>query len=190
MDHRLRAAKVRIVKHPDRFTSAADATFRLTSSSDPGLFLCSLDGLPEMPCDDTLSFGPLGEGPHVLKVWGVDAALNRAQPVVYRWAVDTIPPGLLLTGSPEDGAVTASTTATFDIWQSEPGIVYCSLDDAAFAPCTSPVAYTGLTSGAHSFQTYVQAERATSPSRRPRAGPSRSLPHVSESGSRLASWVD
>ena len=82
--------------------------------------------------------------------------MNRAQPVVYRWDVDTIPPGVLLSGSPEDGATTSDPTASFDIWQSEPGVTYCSLDDAAFAPCTSPVIYQGLTTGAHSFQTYVQ----------------------------------
>ena len=150
------APKVRVVKHPDRFTSIADATFRLTSSSDPSLFLCKVDGLPEMPCDDVLSFGPLGEGPHALTVWGLDAALNRSRPVVYRWAVDTIPPGLLLTGSPVDGEVTADTTATFDIWQSEPGAVYCSIDDAAFAPCATPVVYTGLSAGLHSFRAYAQ----------------------------------
>jgi N-acetylglucosamine-6-sulfatase len=148
--------KVRIVKRPDRFTSIADATFRLTSSSDPSLFICEVDGLPEMPCDDDLSFGPLGEGPHALTVWGLDAASNRAQPVVYRWAVDTIPPGLLLSGSPLDGEVTADTTATFDIWQSEPGVIYCSIDDGAFAPCTTPVVYSGLPAGLHSFGAYVQ----------------------------------
>ncbi len=152
----LGAPKIRVVKHPDRFTSIADATFRLTSNADPALYICSLDGLPEMPCDDTMSFGPLAEGPHRLTVWGLDAALNRAQPVVYRWDVDTIPPGLLLSGSPEDGATTSDPTTSFDIWQSEPGVTYCSLDDAAFAPCTSPVVYQGLTTGNHSFQTYVQ----------------------------------
>jgi len=150
------APKIRVVKHPDRFTSIADATFRLTSNADPALYLCTLDGLPEMPCDDTMSFGPLAEGPHRLTVWGLDAAMNRAQPVVYRWAVDTIPPGLVLSGSPEDGATTSDPTASFDIWQSEPGIIYCSLDAAALAPCTSPVVYQGLTTGVHSFQTYVQ----------------------------------
>jgi arylsulfatase A-like enzyme len=150
------APKVRIVKRPERFTSIGEATFRLASRSEPSLFVCTLDGLPEMPCDDTMSFGPLGEGLHKLAVWGLDAALNMARPVVYRWAVDTIPPGLLLTGSPEDGGSTADTTASFDVWQSEPGLIYCSLDGAEFAPCVSPVIYLGLAAGPHSFQVYVQ----------------------------------
>jgi arylsulfatase A-like enzyme len=150
------APKVRVVKHPDRFTAISEAMFRLWSRTDPALFLCRLDALPEMPCDDDMSFGPLGEGPHRLTVWGLDAALNRARPVVYRWAVDTIPPGLLLTGLPENGEVTADSTATFDVWQSEPGVIYCSLDDVEFAPCASPAMYVGLTTGLHSFQVFVR----------------------------------
>jgi hypothetical protein len=150
------AARAHIVRRPERFTSFAEATFRLWSKSVPSLFVCRLDGLPEIPCEDSLSFGPLIEGLHELTVWGVDAALNRARPVVYRWEVDTIPPGILLTGSPEDGVVTADTTATFDIWQNEPGVIYCSLDHSEFAPCTTPVVYLALPAGPHVFQVYVQ----------------------------------
>ena len=150
------APKVRIAKRPDPFTSIAEATFRWSSNSDPQLFLCALDGMKEMPCDDIMSFGPLVEGPHTLIVWGLDAALNQTRPLVSRWTVDTIPPGLLLTGVPENGAITADPTASFDIWQSEPGIIYCSLDDAEFAPCATPTVYMGLPAGDHSFQVYVQ----------------------------------
>ena len=150
------APKVHIARHPDRFTAIPEATFRLWSRSDPSLFICELDGLPAMPCDDNQSFSALAEGPHRLAVRGLDAALNRASPVVYRWTIDTIPPGLLLSGSPEDGALTADTTATFDIWQNEPGTIFCSLDGTEFAPCSTPAVYPGLAGGAHSFRVYVQ----------------------------------
>ncbi|MEO8423931.1 MAG: sulfatase-like hydrolase/transferase [Actinomycetota bacterium] len=150
------APKIRVANHPDRFTSITEATFRLEPRNEPSWFICQLDGLPEMPCDDTFTFGPLAEGPHTLLVWGLDAAMNRTRPIPYRWAVDTIPPGLLVTGSPEDGAVTADTTATFYVWQSEPGVIYCSLDGVEPAPCTIPVIYMGLLPGVHSFEVYVQ----------------------------------
>ena len=126
------------------------------SKTDPALFLCSFDGSAVMPCDDKLTIGPLPDGPHRLRVWGLDAAMNRAEPLTYRWDVDTIPPGLLLTGVPEEGAVTTETTAAFDIWQSEPGTLFCSLDDAEFAPCVTPAVYLGLLDGPHTFQVYVQ----------------------------------
>ncbi len=148
--------RVRIARGPDRYTQIAEASFRMWSKVDPSLFICKIDGLPEMPCDDTLSLGPVDEGSHTLTVWGLDAAYNRAQPVVYPWTVDTIPPGLLLTGSPEQGAVTTATTAAFDIWKSEPGSVWCSLDGAEFIPCTTPAVYQGLAPGPHTFQVYLE----------------------------------
>lgn len=147
--------RIRIVRRPDRFTSSPGAEFRLWSRSDPALFLCRLDDGPEMPCDDRASIPSLPEGPHRLTIWGLDAAMNRSRALSYRWTVDTIPPGLLLSGSPEDGAVTADRTATFDVWQSEPGRLSCSLDGAAFAPCGSPVSYADLADGPHTFQVTV-----------------------------------
>ena len=148
--------RVRFDRSPDRFTASTTAVFRLGSRSDPVLFLCTLDDLPEMPCDANEIFGPLPDGPHQLIIWGVDAAMNRSDASSYHWDVDTIPPGLILTGAPEDGAVTPDPSATFDIWQSEPGQLFCSLDGSVFVACVTPVSYSGLVSGAHTFQVYVQ----------------------------------
>jgi arylsulfatase A-like enzyme len=148
--------RVRFDRSPDRFTSSTTAAFRLSSRSDPVLFLCTLDDLPEMPCDSNEIFGPLPDGPHQLTVWGLDAAMNRSDAFSYQWDVDTIPPGLILTGTPEDGAVTPDPSAVFDIWQSEPGQLYCSLDASEFVACATPVSYLGSADGAHTFQVYVQ----------------------------------
>ena len=120
------------------------------------VFLCTLDDLPMMPCDANETFGLLPDGPHQLTVWAQDAAMNRSDAFPYVWDVDTIPPGLILTGTPEDGAVTPDPSAMFDIWQSEPGQLFCSLDASEFVACATPVSYPGLTDGAHTFQVYVQ----------------------------------
>ena len=59
--------KVRIAKGPERFTSDRRRDVpACRRRAIPSLFLCRLDGLPEMPCDDDVSFGPLAEGPHAL----------------------------------------------------------------------------------------------------------------------------
>ncbi|MGZ6545118.1 MAG: sulfatase-like hydrolase/transferase [Actinomycetota bacterium] len=147
---------VKILGHPHRFTSTADARFRLSSKTDPALFLCSLDGMPEMPCDENADLGALPDGRHVLTVWGLDAALNRSHPLTYRWLVDTIPPGLALSGTPDEGAVTADRTTALDVFQSEPGPLLCSLDGAAYVRCASPVVYTDLADGPHTLQMYAQ----------------------------------
>jgi arylsulfatase A-like enzyme len=148
--------KVRIRVRPDPFTTDSVVRFRFWSKTDPSLFLCSFDGLPEAPCDDANDIGPLLDGSHRLIVWGLDAAMNRSTPISSRFTVDTIPPGLILTGTPEDGAITANRTATFGVWQSEPGDLLCSLDDGEFASCPSPVEYQGLGDGAHTFKVYVR----------------------------------
>jgi arylsulfatase A-like enzyme len=148
--------RVRIPRRPDRFSQTSTADFRLWARTDPALFLCSLDDGPEMPCRAGTEIGPLPDGPHRLTVWGLDAAMNRSGPVSYRWAVDTIPPGLLLSGIPDDGAIIHDRTATFDVWQSEAGRLHCSLDGAEFSLCTSPAVYADLGDGSHTFQVYVQ----------------------------------
>lgn len=56
---------------------------------------------------------------------------------------------------------TASTSATFTFTSSDAASFECSLDAAAFAACTSPVTYTGLGEGTHSFSVRgVDAEGA------------------------------
>jgi hypothetical protein len=61
-------------------------------------------------------------------------------------------------------AVTTSTTATFT-FTSDPagGTFRCSLDNAAFAPCTSPKIYTLLADGNHNFQVQAISAGITDP---------------------------
>ena len=93
-----------------------------------------------------------------MTVWGLDAALNRSEPpIVYRWDVDTIPPGLLLSGIPggrrgDHGRRPPRSTSG----RASRGRLFCSLDGAEFAPCTTPAVYLGLLDGAHTFEVYVQ----------------------------------
>jgi hypothetical protein len=50
-------------------------------------------------------------------------------------------------------AKTTSTNATFRFSSSEPGSTFhCALDGAAFAPCSTPIRYTGLAQGEHEFR--------------------------------------
>ena len=52
--------------------------------------------------------------------------------------------------APRSGTTTVS--ATFAFSASEPAAFQCKLDGAAFAPCTSPKAHTGLTRASHAFE--------------------------------------
>ena len=151
--------RIKIVVSPDRFTSSATAIFRLWSKSDPALFLCTLDDLPEMPCETNEILGPFPEGLHrCVTVWGLDAADeplgSSLLPLGCRH--DLLPGVDLRRERPKMARCTPDPSASFDIWQSEPGQIFCSLDASEFVACATPVSYSGLADGAHTFQVYVR----------------------------------
>jgi len=63
---------------------------------------------------------------------------------------DSVPPETAITKRPKDK--TKKKTATFEFTSNEPGSTFeCSLDDAAFAPCASPLTEK-VKKGKHSFR--------------------------------------
>jgi subtilisin family serine protease len=59
--------------------------------------------------------------------------------------IDSTPPETTVVGGPD----------VFELSASEPATFRCSLDDASFADCSSPVRYEGLPPGDHVFRTYA-----------------------------------
>jgi hypothetical protein len=72
------------------------------------------------------------------------------------------PPPPSITGSPANP--TNQTSASFTFTDSQAGVTFnCKLDNAAFAPCTSPQSYSGpLAAGNHTFQVQAVAGGKTS----------------------------
>jgi hypothetical protein len=73
-------------------------------------------------------------------------ALNGTQPTV---VVDGTPPETTIDSA--HPALTKSTSASFAFSSNEAGAFECRLDGAAFSSCTSPISYTGLGEGGHTF---------------------------------------
>jgi hypothetical protein len=64
---------------------------------------------------------------------------------------DPAPPPPAITSAPPARA--AATSATFAFKDSKSGVSFqCSLDGAAFAPCTSPKSYSSIGQGSHTFR--------------------------------------
>jgi hypothetical protein len=150
------APPVGIKGSPKPLSSERDAVFDLWSDANPAFFLCRLDDGPWMPCFTSAEMTSLKDGKHRFVAVALDAAMNRSEPVVFRWRVDTIAPGVVLTGSPQQGETTSSGSASFDLLANEEVSDFlCSLDGAAYTSCGAHVAYSGLASGSHSFSAYV-----------------------------------
>src|SRR5207253_1311646 len=64
---------------------------------------------------------------------------------------DTIPPGTNITGGPS--GLVATSSASFAFSSDEQNITFaCRLDAGPFAACASPVTYSSLADGVHTFQ--------------------------------------
>jgi hypothetical protein len=94
-------------------------------------------------------------GENTFEVRAVDKAGNAdPTPASHAWKIgpppDTTPPDTEITDQPD--ATTVSTNATFAFSANEPDSTFeCSLEGAAFEPCSSPKQYTDLTLGEHVF---------------------------------------
>jgi hypothetical protein len=83
-----------------------------------------------------------------------DAAHNVVLSDPVTITVDNVPPDTSITSAP--AAQTVETSASFSFTATENATFECALDGAAWAACSSPVSYTGLGYGQHTF-----AARAT-----------------------------
>src|SRR5207249_6602592 len=91
------------------------------------------------------------DGTHTFVVEVVDAAGNASNPTPpYSWLIDTVSPVVTLTDEP--ATLTNQTSASFSFSANQPGSTFaCALDGTAFAACTSPLVYSQLGSGSHTF---------------------------------------
>ena len=138
-----------LVQVPPVLSSSGSARF--TFSSEPGAtFQCSIDAGPLTACESPKDLHDLLDGPHTFVVRAVDAAGNAdSSPASHSWTVERVASETTITSGPS--SLTRSTDATFE-FASEPGVTFeCSVDNAAYATCTSPASYTGLAAGDHAF---------------------------------------
>jgi hypothetical protein len=139
---------------PDSPTASTAADFTYHSSEAGSTFLCSLDAAVPSSCGASFS-GTALDGDHSFSVWAVDPAGNQSGSAAsYSWTVDTTPPVVHITGGPTGYVQATHADFTFDSPEGT-ATFECHVDGAAYAACTSPASYTGLSAGSHTF--YVHA---------------------------------
>jgi hypothetical protein len=137
----------------------ATGTIAFSGTAEPGTFVELYDGgtrlLGAASTDASGNWSKtvsgIADGSHTYTATATDAAGNTsAASSAVTVAVDANPPNTTITARPANPSNESS--ASFEFVSSETGSTFeCSLDGAAFAPCTSPKAYAGLANGSHAF---------------------------------------
>jgi len=132
-------------------STSASFTFVSPDAGAGATFQCSLDGGPLVACASPYAVSNLARGQHTFQVRVRDAVGNfDPTPATRTWTVDLDPPQTTIDSGPTGIVRVASANFTFS--SNELGVTYgCSVDGAAFAPCTSPQNLTNLAQGAHVF---------------------------------------
>ncbi|MDQ1713440.1 MAG: large repetitive protein, partial [Frankiaceae bacterium] len=109
---------------------------------------CSFDDEPFFECTTPYVATDRGDGIHNLRIRGVDNLGNvEGTPARRQWGIDNVPPKSAFTAKPEASMTGPDTSFAFEgVELGAAGVASwtCTLDGAAYTPCTSPVALTGL----------------------------------------------
>jgi CSLREA domain-containing protein len=140
-----------ILSGPEDGTTSTEATFEFVSSVPGAVFFCALDVPPFVPCTSPVTYTGLSVGPHNFVVYSEANGFIDSEGDDWDWEIVT-PAALQTTLTNGPAAATTSTEATFEFSANLAGSTFeCSLDGATPTPCVSPVSFTGLEVGPHTF---------------------------------------
>jgi hypothetical protein len=132
-------------------TAINTINFSITDDNPSANSSCGVDGNAPVACSDPFETAALSDGSHTVTISHTDTAGNTGSAAV-TFTIDTQAPSApTITEAPSDPV--ASDEAEFVFAGAEVGGTFeCSLDGAAFTPCTSPANYIGLADGDHEFR--------------------------------------
>ena len=136
---------------PDNPTNDPTGDFTFSSPDGSATFECSLDGGTFSACPSPFATAALADGSHTLAVRARDQIGNvDATPATRTWVVDTQAPDTIIDTAPTNPS--GDTTGDFTFHSPDGSATFeCSLDSAAFAPCTSALITGALSLGSHTF---------------------------------------
>ncbi|HKI66572.1 MAG TPA: N,N-dimethylformamidase beta subunit family domain-containing protein, partial [Solirubrobacterales bacterium] len=148
---------------PAALDNSATASFEF-SGEDPGgsgvaSYQCKLDGASFAACSSGIELTELAEGAHKFEVRAIDNAGNvDGSPAIHEWTVDSQAPSTQVDSQPP--AFDNNATANFAFSGEDPGgsgvaSYQCRRDSADpedWQPCVSPLKYTSLAQGPHTFE--------------------------------------
>lgn len=147
-----------VLRGPAPISNERDVTIDIGVNVDPMVVIqnlkCSFEQGEYENCSETLNFNNLTDGPHLVEVIATDNR-NRASGVLtLSWTTDGTAPIAQIISGPAPS--TSQTVASFDFTVTDAGSgiqrTDCSLDNGDFLACLSPIDYSGLSVGSHTFR--------------------------------------
>jgi hypothetical protein len=135
-------------------TNDATPVFEFSAPSDPAAtFECALGSATPAPCSSPYTTDPLADGAYHLEVRAFDAAMNPGDPATRDFTIDTTPPETVIVSAPPARTTERNPAVEFMAGPGEAAASFeCSLDNGAFAACTSPWRPGTLALGAHRIE--------------------------------------
>ncbi len=146
---------VTLTANPPSFDKAVSSTFSFTGMSNGqalAKFECSRDDVTYAACNSgSITYNNIPEGNQKFYVRSVDNIGTKSASQLYSWVVDRTNPGITFSATPS--STTTSASASFSFTINEVGTTQvCSLDNVNQATCNSPVSFTNLANGSHTFK--------------------------------------
>ena len=102
-------------------------------------------------CTSSKSYSNLSEGSHSFQVRATDEAGNTGSSKYHNWTIDITDPITTISSGPD--SITNVQSATFAFSSNEDDSTFeCRIDTGSWSNCTSPISYSNLAEGSHSFQ--------------------------------------
>ncbi len=133
-------------------SNSQNASFAFSCNEGSCSFECKLDGRDWTACAGAAQYYSLAEGIHSFQVRAKDPANNLdPTPASYSFRVDTIDPDTFIALNPPNPSPTRSAGFGFN-GNEENCSFECRMDLGQWSDCSSPINYSGLNPGAHSFE--------------------------------------
>jgi hypothetical protein len=142
--------------HPANISNVTSPSFSFDASSSSGVaaFECKLDSASFTACTSPQSYTGLTEGSHTFSVRPIDASANAGVAVSFSWTLDTTAPIATISSGPN--AVVNSTAGSLSFSGTDSGgatisSYECKLDSASYTSCSSPLSFSALSVGSHTY---------------------------------------
>jgi len=148
------APTVKLTGTPPASGAPQTASFSWTTTGTVSSTTCSLDGAAATSCATPKSYSGLAAGSHSFRLTVSNSGGSAS--ASYAWSVAAPSQGGAPTVQITSATVSAFATSASFAWTTTGTVssTTCSLDGAA-RPCASPVSYSGLSHGSHTFRVTV-----------------------------------